>query len=131
VEPLAGDHRAGADLGGQLGRIQWLIAGKLAGQVGVGDPVADQAAAQLGQLRVAVAVGAQDPHQVTGEPGGHADLAGEGGRVERLASVDLTLKPGIRDPLPGRPRIGRPLLILDGHGGGGTERGGHRGPPPL
>jgi hypothetical protein len=53
-------------------------------------------------------VGAQHPHQVTGEPWGHADLAGEGGRVDRLAGVDLTLKPGIRDPLPRRPRIGRP-----------------------
>jgi hypothetical protein len=41
VEPLAGDRGGGADLGCQLGRIERLAAGQLAGQVGVGDPVAD------------------------------------------------------------------------------------------
>src|SRR5512133_4018591 len=41
VEPLAGDRAGGADLGRQLGRVELLAAGELAGQVGVGDPVAD------------------------------------------------------------------------------------------
>jgi hypothetical protein len=76
VQPLAGDRGGGADLGRQLGRVEPLAAGELAGQVGVGDPVADQAPPQLQELRVAVAVRAQHAHQVTREPRGSADLAG-------------------------------------------------------
>ena len=68
-------------------------------------------AAQLRQLGVALAVGAQHPDQVPGEPWGHADLAGEGGRVDGLAGVDLTGEPGVGDPLPRRPRIRRPVLV--------------------
>jgi hypothetical protein len=90
VQPLAGDRRGGADLAGQLRGIYRSIASKLAGQVRVGDPVADQPAPQLGELRVAVSVGAQYLHQVMGEPGSHVHLAGEGDRVDRLAGVDLT-----------------------------------------
>jgi hypothetical protein len=47
VQPLAGDCGGGADLGGQLRRVQWLAARELADQVGVGDPVAYHPAAQL------------------------------------------------------------------------------------
>ena len=120
----------GADLGGQLGRVEPLAAGQFAGQVGVGDLVADQPAPQLRELGVALAVGAQHPHQVAGEPGRHADLAGQAGRVDRLAGVDLTGQPGIGDPLPRRPRIGRPLLLgLVGGDAGGVQVGGHRRPP--
>jgi hypothetical protein len=68
VQPLAGDRAGGADLSRQLGRVERLAAGQLAGQVGVGDPVAHQPAA--------LAVGAQHPHQVTGEPRRHAHFAG-------------------------------------------------------
>ena len=110
-QPLAGHRRRGADLGRQLGGVKPPAAGQLAAQVGVGDPVPHQPPPQLGQRRVAVALAAQHPQQVTGEPGCHADLAGEGGRVDRLAGVDLTLQPGVGDPLPGRPRISRPLLL--------------------
>ena len=44
VQPLAGDRGGGADLGRQLGRVELLAAGQLAGQVGVGDLVAAPAA---------------------------------------------------------------------------------------
>ena len=80
----------GANLGGQGGRVEWLAAGEFAGKVGVGELVADQPAAQLRQLRVALALSAQHPDQVTGEPGGHADFVSEGGWEDRLAGVDLT-----------------------------------------
>ena len=66
-----------------------LVAVQLPAQVGVGELVADQPAAQLRQLGVVLAVGAQHPDQVAGEPGGHADFVGEGGWVDRLAGVDL------------------------------------------
>jgi hypothetical protein len=76
VQPLAGDRGAGADLGGQLGRVEWLPARELPNQVGVSDPVAHHPTAQLPQGGVAAALGPQHPHQVAGEPRGHADLAG-------------------------------------------------------
>jgi hypothetical protein len=69
VQPLAGDGAGGADLGRQRGRVQGLAAGEFAGKVGVGDLVADQPAAQLQQLGVALAVATQHPDQVPGEPG--------------------------------------------------------------
>jgi hypothetical protein len=128
VQPLAGDRGGGADLGCQFGRIEWLAVGQLPGQVGVGDPVPDQPAAQLRQLWVALAVGAQHPHQVTGEPRRHADLTGQRGRIDRVAGVDLAGKPGVGDPLPGRPRISGPLL-LRGRDAGGVLVEGHRRPP--
>jgi hypothetical protein len=58
-QPLAGHRRRRADLEGQLGRVQPLAARQLAGQVGVGDPVADQPRPQLPEARVAVPCGAQ------------------------------------------------------------------------
>jgi hypothetical protein len=130
VQPLAGDRGRRADLGRQLGGVEPLATRQLAGEVGVGDPVAHQPGAQLGQLRVALAVGAQHPQQVTGEPRRHAHLGRQGGRVDRPAVVDLTGQPGVGDPLPCRPRIGRPLVLLGrGRNGGGVGRVGHRRPP--
>jgi hypothetical protein len=130
VQPLAGDCAGGADLGGQRGRVEWLAAGEFAGQVGVGELVADQPAAQLGEFGVVLAVGAQHPDQVAGEPGGHADLVGEGGWVDRLVGVDLTGQPGVGDPLPRWPRISRPhRLGLVSGAAGGLHVEGHRRPP--
>jgi hypothetical protein len=108
-QPLAGHRRRRADLGRQLLGVEPPATGQLPPQVGVGDPVAHQPRPQLGKARVVLAVSAQHPQQVTGEPGRHADLAGKSGRVDGLAVVDFTVKPGVGDPLPRRPRVGWPL----------------------
>jgi hypothetical protein len=65
-QPLAGHRRRGADLGGQLGGIQAPASGQLPAQVSVRDPVPHQPPPQLRQRRVALAMFAQHPHQVTG-----------------------------------------------------------------
>ena len=131
VQPLAGNRGGGPDLGREYLRVEPLTTGQLSGQVGVGDLIAHQPHPQLRQRRVVLAVGAQHSHQVTGERGRHTDLAGEGGRVGRLAAVDLTSQPGIGDPLPGRARVGWPLLLRLAAGGhaGRAQVEGHRRPP--
>jgi hypothetical protein len=131
-QPLARHRRRGADLSGQLGRVKAPATAKLPAQVGVGDPVAHQPRPQLGQGGVAVALGPQHPQQVTCQTRGHADLPGQGGRVDGLAGVDLTLKPGVGDPLPGRPGISRPLQVgLVGGAAGRLQLEGHCRPPPA
>ncbi len=127
-QPLAGHRRRGADLGRQLGGIKPLVAVQLPPQVGVGDPVAHQPRPQLSEARVVLVVSAQYPHQVAGQVRRYAHLAGQGGRVDRLAGVDLALKPGVGDPLPRWPRVTRPFLLLDRGRDGGVGRGGHRRP---
>jgi hypothetical protein len=88
VQPLPGGRHGGAELAGELGRVQRCAAAQLAGQVGVADPVADQPPAQLGKARVTLALGAQHPHQVAGQPWGDADLGRQRGRVDLVAGVD-------------------------------------------
>jgi hypothetical protein len=129
-QPMASHRRRGADLDGQFGRVKAPAADQLPAQVGVGDPVAHQPPSQLEQGGVAVALSPQDPHQVTGQPGRHAHLLGQLAGVDGLASVDLALEPGVGDPLPGRPRISRPLRLgLAGGDGSGMQVEGHRRPP--
>jgi hypothetical protein len=79
----------------KLGRIQRRAAAQLAREVGVGDPVADQPPAQLGEARIALALDAQHSHQVRCQPRGDADLGGQRGRVHPVAAVNLTRKPGV------------------------------------
>ncbi len=128
-QPLPGDRGGGADLGRQLPGVEPPATCQLPPQVGVGDAVAHQPGAQLGKARVAVPCGAQHAQQVTGEPGRHADLAGERRRVDRLAAVDLARQPGVGDPLPRWPRVGRPLLLGLLGGSGGVGGASHRRPP--
>ena len=59
-QPLAGHRRRGADLGRQSGGIQQPGTGQLPAHVGVGDPVAYQPGAQLGQGWVTIPLGPQD-----------------------------------------------------------------------
>jgi len=129
-QPLAGHRRRGADLGRQLLGVKPLVAVQLPPQVGVGDPVTHQPRPQLPKLGVPVTLGAQQPQQVAGEPRRHTDLAGQLGRVDGLAGVDLAGQPGVGDPLPRRPRIGRRLGVrLVGGDAGGIHVEGHRRPP--
>jgi hypothetical protein len=59
VQPLAGNRGGGGvDLLGKLGRVEPLAARQFPGQVGRGDPVADQPGPQLREVGVASAVGA-------------------------------------------------------------------------
>jgi hypothetical protein len=67
VEPLAGDLRGGPHLLGNLGRLQRLTPTHLAGEVGVGDLVADQPPPQLRKAGVALALGTQRLEQIRGE----------------------------------------------------------------
>lgn len=93
----------------KLGRIQRHAAAQLAREVGVGDPVADQPAAQLGKVGVALALGAQHADQIRGQPWGDADLGGQRGGVDLVAAVDLALQPGVGHALPRQPRVRRRL----------------------
>jgi hypothetical protein len=127
-QPLAGHRRRGADLGRQLGGVEPTASSKLPPQVGVGDPVTHQPRPQLPKLGVPVTLGAQQPQQVAGQGGRHADLTGQLGRVDGLAGVDLAGQPGVGDPLPGRPRISRPLRQV-GRNAVGVQVEGHRRPP--
>jgi hypothetical protein len=60
VQPLAANRGGGGgvDLLGKLGRVEPLAARQFPGQVGRGDPVADQPGPQLREVGVASAVGA-------------------------------------------------------------------------
>jgi hypothetical protein len=84
-QPLAGDRGGRGQLGRQLGRVKPPATCQLPAQVGVGDPIPHQPRPQLGKASVTLAVGAQHPHQIIRKAGCHADLAGEGGRVNPLA----------------------------------------------
>ena len=111
-QPLAGHRRRGADLGRQLGGVEPPATGQLPAQVGVGDPVPHQPRPQLPQRRDR---GPRWPRSTRSRsrarPGATLTSRARVSRVDRLAGVDLTRQPGIGDPLPGRPRIGRPLLL--------------------
>ena len=93
-------------------------------QVGVGDRSRSRPAAPPAPGRGRVRRVGPGGH---GQAGCHADLAGEGGCVDRLAGVDLAASQ-CRRSAPGRPRISGPLLLRV-RDAGGVVVGGHRRPP--
>ncbi len=133
VQPLPRRPGGRADLTRKLRRIQRHPAAQLARQVRLADPVADQPPAQLRKLGVALALGAQHPHQVAGQPRGDADLCRQRGGVDLVAAVDLTRQPGVGHPLPRRPRVRRRLGRRLGNWRryGGRVLSGHRAPLPA
>ena len=131
VQPLAGDRGGGADLGRQLGWVEPLAAGRLAGQVGVGDLVAHQPHPQLRQ-RGQVGAGCSTRNRSPANAG--ATLTSPARGPGRPADRRRPHEPRrIGDPPPGRARVVWPLLLrltAGGHAGRGQVEG-HRRPSPA